>query len=103
MRQTEFVNNFASTKNSYNWYYVNNQLVGVAYRGNISGKAVNPITAVAYSLTGEYYEPTNDGTLEAASALGLTESLTTALMSSGTNRGHAQIIRGKLLKKVYVK
>ena len=101
MKQTEFVNKFDQTKNLFKWYYVNNQLMGVGIRGHVRGKAVNPITAVAYLVSEVYYDPTNDGTVDAAEYLGLTESLTTALMSSGTNRGHAQIIRGKLLKKVY--
>jgi len=101
MKQTEFLRKFDQTKSVFKWYYVNNQLVGIGLRGGVRGKAVNPITAVAYVTSNQYYQPTNDGTVEAANWLGLTESLTTALMNAGSNRGHAQIIRGKLLKKVF--
>jgi hypothetical protein len=95
MTQNEFLTALSTVANGYNWdYYIDNRILGI--RG---GKTFNPVTAVAHSLHGTYYPQTKRGTLQAARKLGMTVSLATAIYSQ-SNRGHAQIVRGKMLKVV---
>lgn len=100
MNQAEFLKAFRSIRKSYKWQYVNNQLVGVAKYGMHRGFKFNPITAVArsYAKNG-YYENNGVGTSMAAASIALREELYNAIMSK-SNRGHAQIIRGHMLKSL---
>jgi len=91
MNQNEFLNLLEKCSSGYNWEYVGNRLVGTRGARNF-----NPVTAVAHSLTRSYYPPTKRGTLQAAKKIGMTDSLATAIYSQ-SNRGHAQIVRGKML------
>lgn len=99
MNQTEFVNKLQSIAKSYRWQYVNNQLVGTARYGKLRGAKFNPITAVARSVTGEYFPMTDRGTTKASSVLNLTDSLLESVLSV-SNRGNAQVVRGKLLRSI---
>ena len=101
MTQTEFLSVVSGVKNSYKWTYVNNQLVGVAKYGEDRGRTFNPVTALCRTLRAGVYPSTVNGTLSAAKALGLNEDLARAVVSQ-SNRGHAQIVRGKLLRALNV-
>jgi hypothetical protein len=91
MNQNEFLNLFEECSSGYNWEYVGNRLVGT--RG---GRTFNPVTAVAFICNLGYHPPTKRGTLRAARLLGISQALATAVHST-SNRGHAQIVRGKML------
>lgn len=91
MKQNEFLNLFEKCSTNYSWEYVGNRLIGT--RG---GKTFNPVTAVAYSSNLGYNPTTQRGTHRAAKMLGITPQLANAVHSQ-SNRGHAQIVRGKML------
>lgn len=96
MNQNEFLNTLSNVANNFKWdYYTDNRILGIR-----AGKTFNPVTAVAHALTRNYYPPTKRGTLQAAKKIGMTESLATAIYSQ-SNRGHAQIVRGKMLSTVF--
>jgi hypothetical protein len=97
MTQTQFVQQLNAVKNSYKWMYLNNQLIGIAKYGKKRGSYYNPITALARTLKLCDSSVSESGTLFAASKLGVSEELTKAMLSD-SNRGHAQIIRGQMLK-----
>jgi len=96
MTQTEFISALNRVTRSYKWSYVNNTLVGVAKNGELRGCTFNPITAVARTLRVGTYSNDANGTTRAGRALGLSQELVDAILSS-SNRGHAQIVRGKML------
>jgi hypothetical protein len=99
MNQYEFLQALEGVASQYSWTYVSNRLVGVSKRGTTKGLSFNPVTAVANSYGLGFYETTKRGTLRAGSKLGITEELATAVHSQ-SNRGHAQIVRGKMLNTV---
>lgn len=99
MNQREFVETFSSIAKSYRWKYQDNQLVGVARYGNLRGSTFNPITAVARAVNGQYYPLTQKGLAKAVKALNLCQSLVDSVCSD-SNRGNAQVVRGKLLRSV---
>jgi hypothetical protein len=96
MTQEEFLTELSAVFNKYEWTYVNNTLQAVVRRGKDKGLTCNPITAVARSTGVGTYPSTKRGTLRAAKALGITQELALAVLSR-SNRGHAQIVRGKML------
>jgi len=100
MTLREFLVALKSTVNSYRWVYEGNSLVGTAKYGADRGVTYNPVTAVARTLRVGNYPNTKAGTSHAAKALGLTDGLVSAVLSQ-SNRGHAQIIRGKLLETLF--
>jgi hypothetical protein len=75
------------------------RLVGIVKNGKNKGLKVNPITAVALARSSgkQLYNCNAQGTLSAAKSLGLTSELTKSLMSQASN-GHAQVVRGSLVK-----
>ena len=96
MTQEEFLTELSGVFCKYEWTYVNNTLQAVVKRGKVKGLVCNPITAVARTTGIGIYPSTKRGTLRAAKALGVTEQLALAVLSR-SNRGHAQIVRGKML------
>jgi len=100
MTQTVFLETLTRVSSAYSWEYVENKIVGVARRGQHKGKTFNPVTAVAGSLGSGYFENTKRGTERAARAIGITPQLAMAVYS-GSNRGHAHIVRGKMLETIF--
>lgn len=100
MTQATFLHTLTGVSSAYSWEYVDNKIVGVARRGQHKGKTVNPVTAVAASVGRGYFENTKRGTERAARAIGITPQLAMAVYS-GSNRGHAQIVRGKMLGTLF--
>lgn len=96
MTQTNFLAKLSQYAKSYSWNYISNKFVGVMKRGSHRGSTFNAVTAVAYSLGVGYFENTKRGTQRAARAIGITPQLAMAVYSA-SNRGHAQIVRGKML------
>lgn len=96
MNQYEFLEALSGIVNQYDWDYVNNRLTGVARRGKARGVVFNPVTALANSYGLGVYPATKRGTASAARVLGITQELANAVHSQ-SNRGHAQIVRGKML------
>lgn len=99
MNQTEFLSQLQMVSRQYNWSYVDNRLTGVCKSGVNRGLIVNPITAVAASLKAGLWSNNKRETLRAARALGMSNELAQAIYSQ-SNRGHAQIVRGKMLSAV---
>jgi hypothetical protein len=96
MTQNEFLTVLSNCVGSYNWdYYTDNRLLGI--RG---GRTFNPVTAVAYSKGHGFFPSNKKGTMSAARKLGITSNLANAIYSK-SNRGHAQIVRGKMLSTVF--
>jgi len=96
MNQNEFLTTLSKVSSGYKWdYYTDNRLLGV--RG---GKTFNPVTAVAHSLGHGVFPTTKRGTLQAARKIGMNSNLATAIYSQ-SNRGHAQIVRGKMLSTLF--
>jgi hypothetical protein len=100
MNQYEFLQALSSVVNQYDWDYLNNRITGVARRGKAKGIVFNPVTAVANSFGFGAYPSTKRGTERAARVLGLTQELANAVYSQ-SNRGHAQIVRGKMLNTLF--
>lgn len=96
MDQSQFINELSRVAGSYRWEYNDNNLVGVARYGKARGQRFNPVTAVARSVNGVSYPLTARGVQKAARSLNLSNSLLTSIMSN-SNRGNAQVVRGKLL------
>lgn len=96
MNQVRFLEVLSSVKQFYNWTYVDNTLIGEGRRGKYKGVQFNPVTAVASCLHLGYFPNTKAGTIRAAKAVGVTKELAGAIYSA-SNRGHAQIIRGRML------
>lgn len=100
MTQNEFLTALSYTTNYYDWDYVDNKLTTVVPTGKLKNTVLNPVTAVAYYFGFGFYPATKRGTERAARALGLTQQLAHAVYSQ-SNRGHAQIVRGKMLSYVF--
>lgn len=100
MNQVEFLAALSSVRGQYSWEYDSNRLVGTARRGAQKGQLYNPVTAVAESTRTGTYPNTKRGTERAARSLGMTQELASAIYSQ-SNRGHAQIVRGKMLTTVF--
>lgn len=101
MTQTDFLKTFAKYARLYNWTDDKNRLVGTKKRGRYAGVPFNAVTAVAHSLGLGVFPNTKRGTQQAARQLGMTQNLAMAVYSR-SNRGHAQIVRGKLHNEAFV-
>lgn len=96
MNQNEFLTVLSNVAGNYNWdYYTDNRLLGI--RG---GRTFNPVTAVAHSQGHGFFPSNKRGTMSAARKIGITPSLAGAIYSK-SNRGHAQIVRGKMLSTLF--
>jgi len=100
MNQVEFLEALATVGNQYVWSYDSNRLTGISRRGTNRGVAFNPVTAVANSSGVGVFRNTKRDTLRAARAIGMSPELANAIYSQ-SNRGHAQIVRGKMLSTLF--
>ncbi|MCW4040573.1 MAG: hypothetical protein NWE83_07455 [Candidatus Bathyarchaeota archaeon] len=100
MNQTEFLTALDAVSSRFNWVYSDNRLVGTGRRGAARGVTVNPVTAVALASGLGTFPNTKRGTVRAARQLGMSQELALAIYSQ-SNRGHAQIVRGKMLDTVF--
>lgn len=100
MNQDSFISNFKAVSQEYDWRYVENRLIArFGDHACQAGVILNPVTAVTLSRTGRIFPNTKRGTECAGRLLGITQELAMAIYSQ-SNRGHSQIIRGKLLKSI---
>lgn len=97
MNQDNFMRAFEALSDLYIWSYSKNRLLAFSR----SGEVLNPVTAVALSRCGILFRNTKRDTERAARLLGITKQLAMAIYST-SNRGHSQIVRGKLLKIIGV-
>lgn len=99
MESNEFYSTLASLPKSYSFGVVDNTIVGSTNRGAGRGVTFNPVTAVAFRQTGEVFGTNKRDTLKAGKALGLTREFTNHVYNATTgvsNRGNAQVVRGKI-------
>lgn len=103
MTQTEFLARLGAVYQRFNWRYVGNQIIGSLKnrRSKYSNRTFNPVTALAYQTGLGYFPATLNGTYKAGDKLNLRPSVTDAILSV-ENRGHAQVIRGKLLEELTI-
>ena len=91
MNYNQFLARLYCCKNSYKWELRDDQIVGVAKRGQTKGCEFSPIEAVYRSF--KYRIPWNED--DAAQQMDLPKSIVEALNSTG-NRGNVQVVRGKI-------
>ena len=100
MRNVEFYSKLSQTSSTYSWEVSPSQAVtATGRRGKVKGVALNPVTAVAYRQGKGVYASNKRGTQQAGKALGLTKTFTENLYQATTNqsnRGHSQVVRGKI-------
>ncbi len=99
MRSTDFYESLASLPTTYRFGVEDNTILGTTNRGSARGETFNPITALAYRHTGEVYGTNKRETLKAGRALGLTREFSSHVYNATTsksNRGNAQVVRGKI-------
>ena len=102
MNQDNFMRAFESIATQYVWSYGKAKLLAeTRIRGRRESVVLNPVTAVALARLGLVFSNTKRDTSRAARLLGMTQQLAMAIYST-SNRGHSQIVRGKLLKIVGV-
>lgn len=94
MNQSTFLNIFANLANTYNFRWDGTQLVGT-----FGEHKLNPVTALCYQYNGKLYRNNKRETLRAARAIGISQELALAVYSK-SNRGHSQVVRGKMLQIV---
>lgn len=101
MNATQFLNAMNDVARSYKWEYVDGQIVGTAKNGRLKGERFNPVTALARTRRVTEQPNTTSGTRVASKALNLASTVSEGLLSN-SNRGYAQIIRGKVLKALNI-
>ena len=94
MDQSTFLNTFSTISSSYNFRRDGTQLVG-----NVGEHKFNPITALCHQYNGKLYRNNKRETLRAARTIGMSQELALAVYSK-SNRGHSQVVRGKMLQIV---
>lgn len=103
MNQTEFFQTLRESLGSNRNYTFgvnnNNTITGVIKAGPNRGVEVNPVTAFVYQQTGNLHKNNKKETLKAGRTVGLTTKFVDQLYSATTassNRGNAQVVRGKI-------
>lgn len=97
MEPKDFYKALTKLPNSY--FNTEGELTGSIAGGQYRGETVNPVTAVAYKATGTVYGTNKRETLRAGKALGLNRPFTETLynaITSVSNRGNTQVVRGKI-------
>jgi hypothetical protein len=97
MENNEFYAALTQLPKSY--FNTTGDLTGTITGGQQRGTTVNPVTAVAYRATGQVYGTNKRETLRAGKALGLNRYFTETVynaITSGSNRGNTQVVRGKV-------
>tara|TARA_Y100001963_G_C6645642_1_gene383142 strand:+ start:342 stop:662 length:321 start_codon:yes stop_codon:yes gene_type:complete len=100
MNSIDFYDSLSSLPSYYSWDVTqSNTITCEGTRPPVKGLNFNPVTALAYRLTGDMYGTNKRETLKAGKALGLTRQFTTHVYNATTsvsNRGNAQVVRGKI-------
>jgi hypothetical protein len=91
-----FFKNLSSIRKGFNWKISDDKKIVAEMNGVI----YNPITAYVYSTTGrKKYGNNKKETIKAAKDLGLSRSFAESVYDatiSSSNRGHTQVLRGKI-------
>lgn len=96
MRQEEFFKILGIVKHNYRWVNHGGVFFGYSRNGK-RNQVYNAVTAVCRSMRKGDFSCDVASTMEAARRIGLSEKVA-ALVMRDTNRGHVQIIRGKIRK-----
>ena len=100
MESCDFYCALSDLPRTYNFAVDGNTITGTnTGRGTAGGESMNPVTAVAYLVTGQVYGTNKRETLKAGKALGLSRQFTSHAydaITSGSNRGNTQVVRGKI-------
>ena len=100
MERSDFYCSLSKLPTTYNWNVEDNKsIAAVKTRGPAKGKTFNPVTAVAHKLGLGTFGHTKRDTLKAGTALGLPREFTSHVYDATTsvsNRGNAQVVRGKI-------
>lgn len=99
MERSEFYNTLESLPSSYRFGVEDNTIIGSTNRGPARGVTFNPITAVAFRVTGEVYGTNKREAQKAGRALGLPREFVNHVYDATngvSNRGNAQVVRGKI-------
>jgi phage terminase large subunit-like protein len=99
MTETQFLVALSQTTTAYKWTVDNKQIVGTAKNGKTRGKKFDPVTAVCRSVGKGTYASTCRGKKQAASKIGLTDTLAKNVSSATqakSNRGNYQVLRGRM-------
>ncbi len=99
MERSEFYTTLENLPQSYRFGVQDNTIVGETNRGPARGVTFNPVTAVAFRQTGEVFGTNKRETLKAGRALGLNREFVNHVYNATTsksNRGNAQVVRGKI-------
>jgi hypothetical protein len=100
MQTNEFYKSLTTLPVSYNWTVgTNKSITATKTRGKGRGEAFNPVTAVAQAQGLGTYGTNKRETLKAGRALGLTFTFVSTAYDAATsvsNRGNAQVVRGKI-------
>ena len=100
MERCEFYSSLSKLPTTYSWNVEDNKSIAAGKtRGPSTGKTFNPVTAVAHKFGLGIYGHTKRDTLKAGTALGLPREFTSHVYDATTsvsNRGNAQVVRGKI-------
>lgn len=100
MNSVEFYQNLSELPSTYQWQVGNdNRITAVATRGKAKGQSFNPVTALAYRMTGNVFGNNKKETLKAATAIGLKNTFTNQVYDATigvSNRGFSQVVRGRI-------
>ena len=100
MERSDFYCSLSKLPRTYNWNVEDNKTIAaVKTRGPAKGKTFNPVTAIAHKSGLGIFGHTKRDTLKAGTALGLPREFTShvyAATTSVSNRGNAQVVRGKI-------
>jgi hypothetical protein len=99
MKSTDFYSELKSLPTTFNWSISDSNTIIGDGRRHLKGVTFNPITAIAYRITGNLYESNKRDTHRAGKAIGLSNEFVEHVYDatkSSYNRGNAQVVRGKI-------
>ena len=103
MDTSEFYTTLNNLPQCYTWGMEDTQITVTKTRGVARGTSFNPVTAVAHRRGLGVYGNNKRDTLKAGTALGLPRTFTSNVydaVRSITNRGNAQVVRGRILEAI---
>ena len=103
METSEFYATLNNLPQCYTWGMEDTEITVTKTRGVARGTSFNPITAVAHRMGFGMFSNNKKETLKAGTALGLPRTFTSNVydaVRSTTNRGNAQVVRGRILEAI---
>ena len=103
MERSDFYETLNNLPQCYRWSMEDATITATKTRGSDRGTTFNTVTAVAHKMGLGTFSNNKKQTLKAGTALGLPRSFTQHVYDathSRTNRGNAQVVRGRILSNV---